>query len=100
MEDSKKKPVMIGVIVACLAVAAVIFIKTSSQDSASTNLKGQKIWLKCTDKACGAEYQMELQKYRDLIAKKGSMMSMRAPRCFGSAAICSVVSAAAFMSRS
>ena len=73
MEDSKKKPVMIGVIVVCLIAAAVIFIKTSSQDSAST-AKGQMIWIKCADEACGAEYQMDSEKF-GLAIMKGGMPS-------------------------
>ena len=78
MEDSKKKPVMIGIIIVCLAAAAVIFIKTSSQNSAST-AKGQMIWLKCANEACGTEYQMDSEKFSLAIMEGGMPTTMQAP---------------------
>ena len=79
MEDSKKNAVKVGIIVVCLIAAAVIFIKTSSQDSAPT-ATSQMIWIKCTNEACGAEYEMNIQKYSGLMAEKGSMPpTMQAP---------------------
>jgi len=84
MEDGKKNAIMIGIIVVCLAVAAVVFIKTSSQDSDSTaDLKNQMIWMKCTDEACGAEFQMDVQKYNDYVQKhlKPNQMQMPAMVC-------------------
>ncbi|MCX5635021.1 MAG: hypothetical protein NTW55_04155 [Planctomycetota bacterium] len=76
MEDSKKKPVMIGVVVVCLIVAAVVFIKTSSQDSASTANSQQTIWIKCT--ACGAEYQIDSEKFNLAMEKSTAPLSTQA----------------------
>ena len=76
MEDSKKKPIMIGIIIVCLTIAAVVFIKTHSQGSDFTPVKGLKIWLKCTNEACGAEYEIELQKYQELMSEQGGLPPM------------------------
>jgi Zn finger protein HypA/HybF involved in hydrogenase expression len=77
MEDSKKKTVMIGIIAVCLAVAAVVFIKTRPQDSGSTPVTTQMVSIKCA--ACGAEYQMDMQKYTDYLQKNTSFTSMQVP---------------------
>ena len=79
MEDSKKNAVKIGIIVVCLIAAAVIFIKTRSQNSAPVSLKGQKIWIKCTNEACGAEYQMDSEKFYLAMDKSAVPLSMQAP---------------------
>lgn len=79
MENSRKNAIKVGIIVVCLSAAAVIFIKTSSQDSASTPFKGQKIWLKCTNEACGAEYQIDSEKFHLAIGKSTSPFSMHTP---------------------
>jgi hypothetical protein len=60
MEDSRKKPIMIGVVVVCLVVAGLITLARrggggggidSIPDDAMT-------WVKCNNPACNAEYQM------------------------------------------
>jgi hypothetical protein len=81
MENNKKNAIKVGIMVVCLSAAAVTFIKTSSQDSASTSLKGQKIWLKCTNEACGAEYQMDSEKFSNLVMEKTTALysSLQAP---------------------
>jgi hypothetical protein len=80
MEDGKKNAIMIGIIVVCLAVAAVVFIKTSSSDSESTaELKNQMIWIKCTDPTCGAEYEMNMLKYNNYVQKHLKPDAMQTP---------------------
>jgi len=90
MEESKKNAIKIGISVVCLAAAAVLFIKTSSQDSASTSIKGQKIWLKCINEACGAEYQIDLEKFSDLAMEKITALysSLQAPASMQLALVC------------
>ena len=59
MEESTKKPLMIGITVACLVVAGVILLMRSGGGAASGIPKGEKVWVKC--EKCGAEaaYQAE-----------------------------------------
>jgi len=65
MEDSKKKPIMVGVIVVCLALAAVITISrhTGGGDSMESISDDAMIWVKCNNPACKAEYQMGKKDY-------------------------------------
>jgi hypothetical protein len=60
MEDSRKKPIMIGVIVVCLIVAGLItFAKRSGSKSGIDSIPDEKMtWVKCNNPSCKAEYQM------------------------------------------
>ena len=70
MEDSKKKPVMIGVIVVCLGVAALVTYTRSGDDGGIGSISDDEMrWVKCNNKACNAEYEVGLKKYfKDLQA--------------------------------
>ena len=62
MEESKKKPLMIGAIVVCLiAAVAITFTGGSSENTGIKRYAGQDQWLKCTN--CGAEYTMDKKEY-------------------------------------
>jgi len=65
MEESKKKPIMIGVIVVCLAAACVItWIWSSGSPTGIDAIDPKKMtWVKCRNPACEAEYQMPLKEY-------------------------------------
>ena len=64
MEDSMKKTIMLGVIVACLVVAGAITIKTTRRKGADLSpYKDEMTWVKCRNEGCGAEYQMNLKEY-------------------------------------
>ena len=64
MEDSKKKPVMIGVIVVCLAVAGLVTYMRSGGDGGIDSISDDETrWVKCNNPACKAEYEMGLKKY-------------------------------------
>ena len=64
MEESKKKPLMIGAVVVCLIVAiAITFRGKSSKNTGIKRFSGQEQWLKCTNPDCGAEYTMDKKKY-------------------------------------
>ena len=68
MEESKKKPIMIGVIVGCLVLAGVITVMTRSGGSGSTvQFEGQPMWVKCNNPDCGVEYEMDMKEYFDYI---------------------------------
>lgn len=68
MEDSKKKPIMIAVIVVCLGVAgAVTFLKSGSDAGTDSISESKMTWVKCNNPACSAEYEMsERQYFKDI----------------------------------
>ena len=69
MEAVKKKTIMLGVIVTCLVLAGIITYATRAKSSGIEALKGQLIWVKCSNSDCGAEYQMDKKEYFDTIQK-------------------------------
>jgi len=82
MEDSKKKPIMIAVIVVCLVLAGIITYATRSKKEGGgiESLKrGQMTWLKCRNPDCGHEYQMDLKDCLIYIKEHQDPMSMETP---------------------
>lgn len=83
MEESKKKPIMIGVIITCFVLAGVITYKYSvGPEGPSTEVfKGQSQWVKCRNSDCEAEYQMNKQVYFDSVKEivRQSPFSMQTP---------------------
>jgi len=81
MEDSKKKPIMIGVVVVCLALAGVItYVTHSGETGGIESLKrGKMTWLKCRNPGCEHEYQMDLKDYFIYMKEHQDPMSMAAP---------------------
>ena len=68
MEDSRKKPIMIGIIVVCLVAAALITYISSSPEGTGLNVfEDQMTWVKCTNPDCGATYQMNLKEYYEFM---------------------------------
>ena len=64
MEDSKKKPVMIGVIVVCLGVAGLVTYMRSGDDGGIGSISDDEMrWVKCRNPECNAEYEVGLKKY-------------------------------------
>lgn len=61
MEDSKKKPIMLGIILVCLGLA--IFLTVRRAGSSGGGLKsvkaGRMMWVKCSNPDCNSEYQMD-----------------------------------------
>jgi hypothetical protein len=82
MEDSKKKPIMIGVIVVCLALAgAITFITSSGEEGGIDTLKrGQEMfWIKCRNPDCEHEFQMDMKDYFIYMKENQDPMSMAPP---------------------
>lgn len=81
MEDSKKKPIMIGVVIGCLALAVVItYVTRSGESGGIESLKrGRMTWLKCRNPGCEHEYQMDLKDYFIYMQEHQDPMSMAAP---------------------
>ncbi len=70
MDESMKKPVMIGVIIVCLAVAGAVFMKTRSGGGGSIDdiSDDEMTWVICRNKACNAEYEMGRKEYYQTIS--------------------------------
>jgi len=71
MDEARKKPLMIGVIVVCLVVAVAITIKTWPRGAGDIpkiwKKPEYKVWVKCRNPACKAEYQMNKYAYHKAI---------------------------------
>jgi len=63
MEESKKKSIMIGIIVVCLAAAAIIYVKNMSRDGRGRTAASETMWVKCTNPDCGAAYEISESEY-------------------------------------
>jgi hypothetical protein len=66
MEESTKKPLMLGIIVVCLVGAGAITWKwsTGGDSSGIQGLDPTKMtWVLCRNEACAAEYQMSEKDY-------------------------------------
>lgn len=80
MDDSKKKPVMIAVIVGCLAVAGVVTFLRSGDGSGVESISDEEMtWVKCNNPACKAEYEMKLKTFYKQIEERLDPMSMAPP---------------------
>jgi len=65
MEESKRRPLMIAIIVVCVVVAAAITFTRGSKSSGTKRFAGKEQWMKCINPDCGAEYTMDMKKYLD-----------------------------------
>ncbi len=81
MEESKKKPIMIIVIVVCLGVAGAIFWGTGggSGDTIDSISDEEMIWAKCNNPACKAEYQTSKKGYFKYVEEHANPMAQTAP---------------------
>ncbi|MHC4159981.1 MAG: hypothetical protein ACYSSO_12975 [Planctomycetota bacterium] len=81
MEDSKKKPIMIGVIIVCLVLAGVITFATRSGSSGGVEdlKRGVMYWVKCTAEDCEHEWEMDRKDYFQYLKEHQDPMSMSAP---------------------
>ena len=61
MEESRKKPIMIAVIVVCFGVAAAITLRgRGPSDDVSSD---ETIWVKCANRACGHSFETNAKEY-------------------------------------
>lgn len=81
MEDSMKKPVMIGVIVVCLAVAGFItFARRGGGGGGIDSIPASEMtWVKCSNPDCKAEYQMSKKELFKEQKKRFNPMARTAP---------------------
>ncbi len=81
MEESKKKPIMIGVIIACLALTAIVIIGRRSGGGGGIDsiAEGEMIWAKCNNPNCKVEYQMGLKAYFKYMKEHANPVAPTAP---------------------
>ena len=80
MEESKKKPIMIGVIVVCLALALLITFGRRGGGGGIKDISPEEMmWVKCNNPDCKAEYQMGKQAYFKYVEEHMDPMAMVAP---------------------
>ncbi len=77
MEDSKKKPIMIGVIIVCFAVAGLVFFMKGSGGSGGINSipEGNMTWVKCSNPSCKTEYEMGERAYFTAVKERVNPMA-------------------------
>ncbi len=81
MEEGKKKPIMIGVIVACLVLAALVtFSRRGGGGGGIEDISEEEmIWVKCNNPNCKTEYEMGKKAYFEYIQEHMDPMAMVAP---------------------
>ncbi len=81
MEDSKKKPIMVAVVIVCLGVAgAVTFMRGGGGGGTIDDIPDDKmVWVKCNNPQCGAEYQMGEKAYHKAVQENLDPRSLATP---------------------
>jgi len=78
MEESRKKPIMIGVVIVCIALAVIITLANRKKDYSVDSISDTKlIWVKCRD--CEEAYQTKLKDYLKYIQEHGVLGAPGAP---------------------
>jgi len=66
MDEAKRKPIMIGIIVVCLGVAAYITFRSGGGVKPIEEVpEDATITMKCVNIKCNAVFEMSLREYRD-----------------------------------
>ena len=81
MDEDKKKPIMIGLIVGSIVLAGVVTMMTRDTGSEGINSipEGKIQWVTCRNDKCGTNYEMQMREYYrqlDEATKKSSTMMM------------------------
>ena len=81
MDDSKKKPVMIAVVIVCLGVAgAVTFMRGGGGAGTIDDIPDdQMVWVICLNPKCKAEYQMGEKTYHKAVQENLDPRSLATP---------------------
>ena len=71
MDDSKKKTLMLVVIISCLVLVCIIsFARRSNRNQGIESIKrGDFIWMMCSNPQCNAEYQIDKKDYLEYVYK-------------------------------
>ena len=81
MENSRKKPIMIGVIVVCLVVAGLItFARRGGSGGGIESIpESEMTWVKCSNPDCNAEYEMSKKEFFKAQQERFNLMSRTPP---------------------
>jgi hypothetical protein len=80
MEESKKKLVMILVIVVCLGVAGAVFFGGRGGSGGLEDISDDEMtWVICLNKSCNATYEMSLKEYFKFVTANANPMASAAP---------------------
>jgi len=81
MEDSKKKPIMIGVIVVCLVIAGLVtFARRGGRGGTIDDIPDDRmVWVKCNNPQCKAEYEMGEKAYHKAVQERLDPRSLATP---------------------
>lgn len=69
MEEEKKKPIMIGIIVGCLVLAGAItfFTRSGGGGGVPNTFADQYTWMVCRNPECGNSWEMNLKEYYEMV---------------------------------
>lgn len=80
MEESRKKPIMVGVIVVCFVLAGVIWYKSSVGGGPDLKqFKDKTTWVQCGNEPCGHAWEMNLKEYFEFVEKNADPRSILPP---------------------
>ena len=82
MEESTKKPIMIGIAVIVIIIAGILTFKRSGGSGGSFDglKQGEKtVLLKCSEPSCGHAFEMDMREYFEWVQKKSPPRSLTAP---------------------
>lgn len=63
MNEKRKKIIMIIVIILCLSLAGTVAVLSSKTSDKLRDVRGELTWLKCSNKNCLYEYEMDKAQY-------------------------------------
>jgi len=82
MEESKKKAIMVAVIVVFLVLAgAIAYINRPSSSSTAAMKRGTMLWVKCANPDCGVEYEMDMKDYYEYLQSHREGTTVIYPPC-------------------
>jgi len=80
MEESKKKRIMVGIIVVCLGLAGIITFRTlSGGPGIPGHFAKEMTWVKCRNPDCGAGYEITKMEYFKYVQKHDDPRLSEAP---------------------
>jgi rubredoxin len=80
MPDNMKKPILILVVLVCLASAgAVTLVTRSKKDGIPKSFAKEMTWVKCRNPACNTEYQITKKEYFVYVERNQDWQAAGAP---------------------
>jgi len=80
MEEDKKKPIMVGVIVVCFVLAGVMWYRSSRRGGSDLRpFEDKTTWIKCRNRECGHAWEMNLKEYFLFVEKNADPSTILPP---------------------